>query len=277
MTTPVESPEPANGAAPAAVQAADPRDYLARIRSDPEFAEAEIKKHQSDATKARNELKSLAPIKDVVSRLDGGAAAAAQLIYEQAALLQHPDVRSVAEHYRRTGTLPTSAPPRQDASEDEYQDPVDQLRNEVTTLREQLQMVQGHVQRDRTVIAHTAVQSHLQKLAEKHNDIWDVIQPTILEQAEAWEKTPQGRDVLSSSTFETWENIAKIAIGGNLDAVMARRSEKRVQAQADLGTEPRPRTVSTGREAPIATQEVWRPGDARKAILDVWRREGRAV
>jgi hypothetical protein len=279
MEATVESTAQANGAEPQApaTQAVDPRDYLARASSDPEFAVAEIRKHQSEAAKARAELKQLAPLKDIVTRLDGGAATAAQLIYEQAAILQHPEVRSIVEHYRKTGTLPTSTPSRQDASDDEYQDPVDMLKSEVTQLREQLALVQGHVQRDRTMITHTTTQSHLQRLAEKHKDIWEVIQPAILERAEEWEKTPQGRDVLSQATFDTWDNLAKMAIGDHLDAVMSKRAEQRSQSKAGLGTEPRPNTVTTGREDPIRQSEVWKPGTARKFMQDIWRREGRSV
>ena len=271
---------PPNGAEPnpAAPSPVDPADYLARARSDPEFAVAEITKHQSAARKASNELKSFAPLKDIVSKLEGGSATAAQLIYEQAAILQHPEVRSVVEHYRKFGTLPTTpTAQRSDASDDIYQDPMDLLRSEVTELRTQLGQLLGQSRQDRSLFAQTAMQSHLQTLKTKYQDVWSFVEPKILEQAEAWERTPHGRDYLAGATFDTWDNIAKIALGDNLDAVVALRAQKRVQSQEGLGTEPSPTNVTTGRETPVRREETWRPGSARKVIEDLRRREGRSV
>lgn len=275
--TAVEPTVGTNGAAPAATQGVDPTDYLARASADPEFAVKEITKHQSEAGKLRNELKTLAPLKDIVSRVTGGAETVAQSVYEHAAILQHPEVKAVVDHYRRTGTLPTTTT-RSDASEtDEYQDPVDLLRSEVTQLREQLSSLSATSHRDRTLIAQTTMQSHLRSLKEKHSDYWDLIEPGLIEQAEAWEKTPQGRELLANSTLESWESIAKIKMAEQFDAIAERRAQARVRAQHGLGTEPKPNTVTTGRETPIKRDEPWRPGMARKLIEDLRRREGRSV
>lgn len=277
MSTPEEVPEIPTHGGDQAVPVTDPGDYNARVRSDPEFAVSELSKAKSHGTKLANELKSMAPLKDIASRLEGGAATAAQLIYEQAAVLQHPEVRQVVEHYRKFGTLPTASVQRSDPSEDEYVDPIDSLRNEVTELKNQLSQVTGHVNRDRTVIAHTAMQSHMQSLHKKYEHLWDIIEPVLLEQAESWERTPSGREYLSGATLETWDNIAKIALGNNLDTVTQRHAERRVQGKRELGTEPSPQTVTSGREAPLAPAETWKPGMARKLIQEQWRREGRSV
>lgn len=270
--------EPEVPAVDPVVTAPDPGDYEARVRSDPEFALAELKKQTTNANKFAHELKTLNPLKDVASRLEGGAVTAAQLVYEHAALLQHPDVRAVAEHYRRHGALPTSKMAGNNASEssdDEYRDPIDVLRSELGELKSMLQTVSGRVQQDRTALAQTTMQSHMQQLKGKYSHLWDLIEPFLLEKTEEWERTSQGRDTLLTATFDTWDNLAKIAMGQNIDAVTARVVEQRAKSKQALGTEPGSRTVTTGREEPIREPVKWRPGQAREIIQDRWKREGR--
>jgi len=271
-----DTPEP-NGAPTPEAMESRPNDIQARILADPDFALDQWKKAQSNGTKLAQKLKSLQPVEEVASRLEGGASTVAQLVYEHSAVLQHPEVRRIVEHYRQTGTLPTASAQRSDVSDDEYVDPVDVMKNELNDLKAQLAQVTGHVHRDRTLIAQQSMQANMQTLRQKYENIWDIIEPALVEQAEKWESSPQGRDYLSNATLDTWDNIAKIAIGGNLDVVAQRMAEKRVQGTRALGTEPSPQTVTSGREQPVKSDESWRPGMARKLIQDQWRREGRIV
>lgn len=276
MSTPQETPDtPQNGAADSA-ESIKAGDILSRIQSDPDFAVDSFKKSQANGTRLAQKLKSLQPLEEIASRLDGGAAAAAQALYEHAAILNHPEVRNIADHYRRTGTLPTASAQKNDPSDDdEYVDPVDALRSDLSRFRSEFDEFRTSAQRDRGLIVQQTSKSHLQDLASKHADYWDVIQGPILEQLETLERTPQGREALANATRDTWENLAKIAIGDHLDEVLARRAQKRVQDKSELGTEPAPSTVTNGREAPVRERNEWRPGSARKLMEDIMRRDGR--
>ena len=252
-----------------------PGDIISRIRSDPDFAVETFKKAQANGTKLAQELKTLAPLKEIVSRLDGGSATAAQMLYEHAALLNHPEVRTVADHYRRTGTLPTASARQNDPSDDEYVDPVEALKRDLVDVKAQLSSFVSTSQRDRGLLVQTTTKSHLTKLAEKHAAYWSVLEPFILEQAEEWERTPQGREILVNANFDTWDNLAGIGISRHLDEVLAAKAEHASKQRADLGTEPRPNTVTTGREGVIQQADIWRPGSARRWMEEVMRRDGR--
>lgn len=244
--------------------------YEQRLKSDPSFAAEQVSKFRSENSRLFNETKQFEPLKEVVSTL-GGAEKVKDFLYEYSAIMQHPEVQQVVNHYRDKGSLPTAQQATrhedQTLEEDEYVDPaVKKLLDRLDKQEEELQSLRGQMSTSKTELAKQSLASQMDKIRSKYEPLgqYDNVKKAIMDQVEVWEKTPQGRDALSGANFETWDMIAARAALSDPNSLIKSLNDQRAQNLRQRATEGGPSTLTTGREED--TQEFSNFRDALKHL-----------
>lgn len=201
--------------------AADPnrRDYIARLKSEPDFAVEEYRKVQSRATKIAEELNGLrGKLGSLTGLLDQGISGdvVAAAVEEYKALASDPQIQQALQHYRQTGELrlsPSPASQQQSASEstaveDEYLTDTERaLRSEVTELREQLSNIQNSLTEHTRNTGVSALTQHLQDAFTRYGldgDRATQARDALLKQVESWQAQGEvGRRALADLQHPT--------------------------------------------------------------------------
>ena len=239
-----------------------------RIQSDPAFALEQYKKVKGEGTKHYQRIKDNEAILKISDQL-GGAATTANILTEFAVLATDPDVARKREYYRVHGTLPPATSTRtEDTSEDEYKDPQTQ---KIEDLERQLSEVRNSISQTKGVIGKQSVMTMLGQLRNEYPDGFDEhILPKLETNFAEWERTPQGRELLSTLSYEQLKTVASRAITDNLDAIAEKRYQRVLEAKKRAATGPSAQTMSTGREAATGTKIT----SAREALAEFRRQYG---
>lgn len=175
--SPTPGAQDPGSASPDSSASASGPDYLARIRTDPAFAEAEVRKHQSAAGTMRSELQGLkTKVGGLLQPQDhlGGQsyldrATGDQLVgivSEWASWTSDPAMAPVIDRKRKD--LPIGGDPsssRDLEEEDVYMTETERnLASEVKELKGQLTQMQGQIQSTSTAFGADKLQSHLQSV-----------------------------------------------------------------------------------------------------------------
>lgn len=264
--TPATNPASQGGAT-----AADPGDYLARIRAEPDFAVEQIREKDRKVTEIsqrQKELqKKLGSLSGVIDQLGGGDG-----VYQQLARLDrflgNPALRKTLEHYERTGTLPASG---QDGygMDPEPEDPqmkaISELQHKITQLESQISQTRGSVGKQ-------SVTAALGRLRDEFPDYFDsIIRPHMDTQFEEWERNPAGREILSTLGYDQLRKLAFVAIGeaGKLEELGEKVHLRKLENLKRSATGAPGTTLTTGRESRPASKH----SSAREA-LEEFERQG---
>lgn len=219
MTEAVSTSAPASAQATQPGTTYDKGNFEARIRNEPDFAIAEIKKQQAyiaDLQKKAGEvevrMKALAPLSSAAElvgngNLEAGATQLVNLADRGYRIENDPKMKKWYESYVSEGKIPETA----DTS-DEYLTPeqreIRELRQTVESLRTQSSNVQGEQ-------AVLKMQNHIESFFESDElgrAIPDQQRAELFKamngQFDAWSKTPQGRQQLQSLDGESVRLIA---------------------------------------------------------------------
>lgn len=266
-----------NGADPAAAKPnGDSRpdgqsELEARIKSDPSYAWEQYNKVKGEGTKTFQQLQKYKPIQNWAEQY--GAESVAKWVSEYDAILKHPEVQRVANHYRTTGALPTADANQTKTTEfdDLYKDPqaekLQQLEGLVSQLSSQVSQTRGAVGKQR-------VMGMLVQLKTDVPDGFDeYILPALRDQFERWERDPSGRELLANIDYEGLKTIAGKAIFENRDKIFEERHTRMVAELRRGATGAPASNLSTGRE-PKATAA--KPGhmSAVEALREFERTSG---
>lgn len=255
-TAPVVAPEALETApsevAPEPEPTTDARDYEARLRSDPEFALSEVKKHQARADRASNELKQKGDrYKDLDPWIDnlGGSQAVLHHLGRLGAITSNPQVRAIVEEFERTGRVPqagaTDSP--QDAPE-EYLDPVERELRSVKAELEALKAGFGNSQAD---VAKERTKKLIGDVLEEHSWLSQEQKLQALQELEKniqqWDRTESGRQLIGNLTKDQLRKFVRATVLDNDDA-LAEIAERIVRAKAAKRSE-----AATSVATPVTT------------------------
>lgn len=240
------------GSSEASAQAPDPSDFESRIRSDPEFAIAELKKNQAAASRANDRLRKGSLALDIAEKLGGGdlAKGADTALSELTifrAMQAHPEMKSMIEKWQSgqplTGVAAESSGSGYYTQGLEEDDPREQ---EIRTLR-------GTTERIQQKLAQREMVDHLRAFAQ--TDLGKYLTPDELgevssvigAQLRAWSQTPAGREQAANLDLNTIEIVAMdhLKRSGKLLELGERAARQRAEGLHQRETDV-PSRINTG-------------------------------
>ncbi len=251
MATDEGSQVPA-GSSEASAQAPDPSDFESRIRSDPEFAIAELKKNQAAASRANDRLRKGSLALDIAERIGGGdlAKGAETALSELTIFRQmqgHPEMKAMIERWQ-SGKPLTGV-----AAEPIGSGYYDQGLDEDDPREQQLRTLQGTTERLQQKLAQREMVDHLRAFAQ--TDLGKYLTPeemgevssVIGAQLRAWSQTPAGREQAANLDLNTIEIVAMdhLKRSGKLLELGERAARQRAEGLQQRETDV-PSRINTG-------------------------------
>jgi hypothetical protein len=267
-TATVESSQETAGSAEASAQAPDPSDFVARLRSDPEFAVAEFTKQQAAASRANDRLRKGSLALDIAERIGGGdlakgaeAALSELTVYRQ--LQGNPEMRAIIERFQSgqplTGSAADSGSSGYGSGLDDDDPREQQLRTlQGTTARLEQKLAQRDMVDHFKAFSDGDIGRHL--LPEERSDVFNALGAHL----KAWAQTPAGREQAANLDLRTIELVAidHLRSSGKLLELGARAAQQRAEGLQQRETDIPSRISSsaiTGKAAGgnVTAIEAW--------------------
>jgi hypothetical protein len=231
---------------------ADARDYEARLRSDPEFAFSEAKKHQARADRALNDLKQKeGRYRELDPWIDnlGGSQAVLHHLGRLGAINANPALRSMIEEFERTGRVPNAgATDSQTDAPEEYLDPVERKVKLLEAELAQLKAGFGNTQAD---MAKERTKALIGEVLKEHDWLSQDQKVSALQALEQniaqWDRTESGRQLLGNLTKDQLRKFVRATVLDNDDALYE-VAERIVRERAE-----KKRAAATSVAAPVST------------------------
>ncbi len=249
------APAAAESSTPAATTepAEDRGDYEARLRSDPEFAVAEVKKFQAAKDRieaeSRGRAEKFRTLEPWVDQL-GGANAVLGHLQRLGQLQGHPKMREMIEQFERTGSVPvTGATDSSSDADSPYLDPVErklrEVEGEMLRLREQLSRSESRQSQE-------GLKAHLSRLFSEHPYLTDDEKVRIASQVEnqvrQWDQTEEGRKLIGQITYDSLKYVAAPVLLENLESIGERAYQRKMTQKRAASTEAVAPVQPNGRE-----------------------------
>ena len=229
-----EAPQATAAQAPDSSQpTTDPGDYEAKIRSDPEFALAEVKRQQAAASRFADQAKRGKLALQIAEQLgngdvEKGAEIALRELHQYRQVQQDPKLAPIVQ--RRLAGDPLNDLTPEVGSDDPYQRELSELRGTVTRL----QTDQYRMRLDRQFQEFQSSKLGAALSPEQKQQVYGAIE----RQFGTWSTTPQGRETLSNLNAETLRLIAVQALGDEgLLEVGERAARAKAEQLRERGTE----------------------------------------
>lgn len=246
------------GASTDTTTAADPGDFDARFRGDPEWGLGVYKKLQAEYTRNQQRIKSGDRALQLAQALgegdiSNGSSAMEQLLVQYNAVRSNPKMRTMVDQFLQTGTVPEGGSPVTPDDPDPYEDPRDrelrELRAQQAEDRATLARLEG-----RTVEGD--VEKHMDRFfqkwpLEKHEqaEVLDELQNTF----RSYASTPEGRRTLKGLKYQLVETIALQRLSDRLPEIAQRMARTEAQRKSALATDAGVSVRTTGEEAIAGT------------------------
>lgn len=252
-------------------------DFEQRVKTDPEFALAQVKEAQRRLTQYQTKFgKDVEQVVDAV----GGKDALMGHLRRLNTIVSNPAMRQLVEEFERTGTLPTRAAVNQanntaTADADDYEEPwtrdLRQSQQEVASLRAELNSLRGErgVEKVRGLLQEFETSMGL--TPEESADLRE----KLIEHANHWGQNEQGLQVLKSMDKPTFRSLALGKLSDEtIEAAALRRAEARRNQRSAAATDspsgvrtqarPEPATGLSPKDAFIKAcqdigQDPWKP------------------
>lgn len=192
---------------------AEPGNYEAKIRADPEFAVSQVKAADTRVNRANDEVKKIrerySALDPVVEQL-GGAGRLMSELQDYAVLVSNPGMNRIIQQFKTTGRVPT---------EDDFGYEGDTPEEstvaaaEVQAIKTEMARLQAQLNGQAVKTGKDTIVSFLKETAETYPDHFEtLIRPALEEQFESWEHDPAGRQLLQNISRPQLEQ----ALGGVL-------------------------------------------------------------
>lgn len=203
--------QPDSSASPGTGAAAPRRDYVARLKAEPDFAVEQVQHFQSAASKAEAQLRSvqekLGPLTNLIDQGVTGNVLA-QAISEYQALAQDPQISKAIQAFRETGEVRLSPQPRSNGSEQNVEDEDVYLTDTERAMKQQIEAQNQQLVELRQMVSQTSqnfgVQSlsqHLEKVFTDYNlqgERADKVRDSITQQVQQWQNAGEaGRKAIA--------------------------------------------------------------------------------
>jgi hypothetical protein len=213
-------------------------DYDARLRSDPDFALAEVKKAQRELHQYQSKFKELEP---VVNALGGSEEVMGHLRRWNAAL-SNAEMQEIITKFEQTGSLPPGL--RKSIADSDGADDPDMDDPWTKELRERdnlLQALQSEVRSLRSERGVEKVRGFFDKFGDEYNlsdEMKQDLGDEMSKLADGWAKDPNGLNVLKSMNYETFASLALGKLGKDrLREAMLRGGDSAADQRASAATD----------------------------------------
>lgn len=169
------------------------KDFLERVRREPEFAIEQVRRWQSEAdsreAKLRETEKWLGKLGDLKDNFTGDDIRAYLEQYDR--VLGHPKLKTAIEKYLQTGQIPSNASSPDGSEGDEDDLYLSDEQKEIRALKQELQDLKGQVGQVDHSATVTRLTGHFEKVA---NDLhlsgepFGKVKDAVLRVVEAWAK-----------------------------------------------------------------------------------------
>lgn len=262
------APEPSPGGAPGQASgggAPPSSDYLARVAREPDFARAEVSKHQSRADKAESELRHLGRLREVVGQVGGDQLY--QVLEEYQSVLAEPRLRDAIQSFRSTGRIELNPPtppetPRSNGNGTIDEDLLTPFERQMVSFMKdtssRLEKIDGRVQTHEVSAGQTALTRHLEQFFQElplSTPIVEKVKQSM--QANVRRYTSQGEEgrkaldnLLSPTGYQTVKALAMSSLSWDeVEEAIGRRRQNLRGGLRTLATDGPPRGAA-GRELP---------------------------
>ena len=244
----------------------DNGDYLARVRSDANFAAEQVRQHQSRADQLQAEGEKTAKELQAAQEWLGGLAqyrgsATGDQIAQRMQLLDQalndPQMKQVLNQFWTSGQAPGTQPPSSgsDSDDDEY---LTDEQREIRELRQKLDDLSGQLGQVGSTQGAAALEKHLSHFFET----WPVgpdaqkrVRAELAKQIAGFARNPNGKEALRTLTGEGGFNFVRGMAwtqlqDGELEEALKNRELRKKGRLGALATDGPSGEPSTGRETP---------------------------
>lgn len=238
---------------PAPSEPGDDRgNYEARLRSDPDFALAEVKKFQAAKDRieaeSRGRAEKFRTLEPWVDQL-GGPDAVLGHLQRLGQLQGHPKMRELIEAFEKTGSVPAAGATDSAPDADPYLDPVERklrdVEGEMLRLREQLSRSESRQSKE-------GLKGHMARLFSEHPYLTDDekvrIAAQIDTQVRQWDQTEEGRKLIGQITYDSLKYVAAPVLLDNLESIGERAYQRKMSQKRAASTEAAAPVQPNGRE-----------------------------
>jgi hypothetical protein len=254
------------------------------VRSDSEFAAAEVRKHQGRADRAETQHRELLTVLGGEgSRLiqyakQVGGDGLATYLEQYNGLISNDQMKAIITNYQATGQVYGSGPEVGDVSE-EYMTP-DEKR--LKTLEERNAHLEGRLNALTSSSVTAAWQGHLEGVAKEYyltDAEFGEVKAGLEGQARQWGTNEQGRQLLQSlqdpNSYTTVEALALKHVPKEVLFAMGERKRLHDRKQVEgFATDGPPDSSTTGQEPPPEFKDALSALKAAKADPSLLKRLG---
>ena len=196
--------------------AADLDPFTARLRTDPDFAESQVKDLQRTLSRNQEQLKRLegqmGDLGPLLQNLGGDAKTVMEEVQKYAVAQSNPAVKQALDHYFQYGQLPNGLE-QTDSGYSGYEEPENQqlaaLQKQLDDMKQSMQQMQGNVFETRLDSAKQRFVDYMQGLKGQYGDEYydRIVKPHFQNQLEMWQNDPQGQKALENISGEALDLI----------------------------------------------------------------------
>ena len=248
------TPTPEQGAPEAGGPEGRGRDYVERIRTDPDFAWEQVQTHQRNATKAGEDLRGLqrrlGPLAETLERGVTGEVLV-KVIEEYQALANDPTIAQALQGYRTTGqvSLPSTRAQETPVQEDDLYvtDTERALKEQLDTMNRRFDQLTQQLSQQSTNLGVQSLSRHLENVFTEYEirnpELSQKVRDTITQQVRDWSSAGEAgaraiAELQGAEGQKTVELLVLKALGKDgLFDVARERFSRESNARAELSTD----------------------------------------